>query len=101
VNLCFDRINTVQAPTDPRLLLDAIDRRRRWKLGMQGGGILFIVLGVVLLPIPRQVGFLKRDLSFFSAIADSGMFVSWGFWCILVGLLALVASSLIRADITD
>lgn len=88
----------MRTPNDPRAQLDAIERRRRWKLAAQCGGILLVVIGVVLLPLPKDVGFTKRDLSFFSVVADSGMFLGLGYTCILAGLLALVGSLLIRAD---
>lgn len=85
-------------PQDPRAQLDAIERRRRWKLAVQCGGILLVVVGVVFLPIPKGLSFTKRHLSFFSIAADSGMFLSWGYTCILAGVLALLASFLIRVD---
>lgn len=41
----------VRATPDPHAQLNAVQRRRRWKLAVQSGGILLIAVGVVLLPI--------------------------------------------------
>ena len=94
-------MNSVPTASDVHAKLDAIERRRRWKLAVQGMAIVLLVIGVMLLPMPQRVAFTKRDLSFFSTVADSGFFLSWGFRCMLAGVLALVGSFAIRGDTAE
>jgi hypothetical protein len=80
--------------------LTAIERRRRWKIGLRVAGVALISVGVMLLPFPH-FGFAKRDLSRFSAIADAGEFTAWALGFIVTGGLAFVGSFLIRGDVQD
>jgi hypothetical protein len=80
--------------------LTAIDRRRRWKTALRVGGVALFSIGVVFLPVPH-LGFAKRDLSGFSAIADSGEFTAWALCCIVTGSLVFVASCFIQGDVQD
>ena len=61
---------------------------------------MLLSVGVTLSPFPH-LGFAKRDLSGFSAIADSGEYVAWGFGCLVIGSVAFVASFLIRGDVQE
>jgi L-asparagine transporter-like permease len=80
--------------------LTAIQRRRRWKICLRVAGIMLVAVGVVLLPFPH-LGFAKRDLSGFSAIADTGEFAASALVCIVTGSLIVVASFLIRGDMQE
>lgn len=77
--------------------LTAIERRRRWKVCLRVVGVMLLAVGVALLPFPH-LGFAKRDLSGFSAIADTGEFVAWALVCIAGGSLAFVASFAVGGD---
>jgi hypothetical protein len=53
----------------------------------------------MFLPI-RNFVFNRADTSTFHQITNLGAFVSWGAACVIVGLLALGASFLMRADLS-
>ena len=57
-------------------------------------------VGLLLLPAPH-FGLTKRDLSGFSAIADSGEFTAWAIGCIVTGTLVFVASFFIEGDVQE
>jgi hypothetical protein len=80
--------------------LTAIERRRRWKIWLRVGGVTVVSVGLMLLPVPH-LGFAKRDLSGFSAIADAGEFTAWALGFIVTGSLAFVASFFIRGDVQE
>ena len=89
----------MRRPTaDPYTLLDKYERRRRWKTVLLVGGVMVVVLGLTLLPLPVHV-FTKRDLSAFSAVVDTRAFVWEGLACVALGLAIVGASFLIHVDI--
>jgi hypothetical protein len=81
--------------------LTAIERRRRWKTGLRAGGVSVVSVGIILLPRFRHLGFAKRDLSGFSAIADTGEFTAWALGCIVAGSLVFIASFFIPGNVQD
>ncbi|HEV3486216.1 MAG TPA: hypothetical protein VG106_12465 [Vicinamibacterales bacterium] len=57
-------------------------------------------IGLLFLPA-RNVVFNRADTSVFHQIANLGAFAPWGVTCLVIGLLAVGASFLIRADLSD
>jgi hypothetical protein len=80
--------------------LTSVARRTRLKTVLRIGGTVIVLIGLMFFPA-RNLVFNKGDTSAFHRIADLGAFVPWGATCVIVGLLAIVASCLIRADLSD
>ena len=64
---------------------------RTLKSWVRGVGIVTALLGVTALPLGMGVS-PKRDTNFFNNLADTGMFIKYGFVLIFIGILVLVAS---------
>ena len=65
---------------------------RNLKNWVKGVGIVTVLVGLMALPLGMGVS-PKRDTSFFSNLADTGMFVTYGLTLILVGIVALIVSA--------
>lgn len=66
---------------------------RTLKSWVRGVGIVIALLGAMALPLGMGMGvFPKRDTNFFNNLADTGMFIKYGFVMISVGIVVLIAS---------
>lgn len=70
---------------------------RTLKSWVQGVGIVIALLGVTALPLGMGV-FPKRDTNFFNNLADTGMFIKYGFVMIFIGIVVLIASVFISSS---
>ena len=90
----------IAAAMDYRKYLTSVERRTRQKTALRIGGAVVALVGAMFFPA-RNFVFNRADTSAFHQIANLGAFVPWGAACVLVGLLAIGASFLIRADLSD
>ena len=61
---------------------------RSW---IRGIGAAIALVGLGALPVGMGVS-PKRDTNFFNNLADTGMFIEYGFLLILIGLVILIGS---------
>jgi hypothetical protein len=67
---------------------------RTLKNWIQGIGIVIAVIGLGALPLGMGVS-PKRDTNFFSNLADTGMFITYGLLMIVAGIVILIVSAFI------
>ena len=85
---------------DYRQKLTLLERRTRQKTALRIGGLVVVAVGLIFFPA-RSFVFRRADTSAFHTITDLGSFVPWGVACVAVGVLAIGASCLIRADLSE
>ena len=73
---------------------------RTLKNWVRGIGIVIALLGVTALPLGMGVS-PKRDTNFFNNLADTGMFIKYGFVLIFIGIVVLIASVFISPHDED
>jgi hypothetical protein len=67
---------------------------RTLKNWVQVVGIVIALIGLGALPLGIGVS-PKRDTNFFNNLADTGMFIKYGFLLILIGIVVLIVSAFI------